>query len=141
MADDFYATAKRMHKSSKTLHDNSEYHNACYLAGYVVECYAKIVVGLSYDFTSAELAKEFSHNLKKLNKELQYIMTYSPYSSYIIDMRSDFATILLNVTKWHPIKRYSSNIWIEQNSINFQSEIQLAMQKLTQMELDGHNLI
>lgn len=141
MADDFYATAKRMHKSSKTLHDNSEYHNACYLAGYVVECYAKIVVGLSYDFTSVELAKEFSHDLKKLNKELEYIVTHSSYSPYIVDMRSDFATILLNVTKWHPTKRYSSNIWSPQNSTAFQTEIQLAMQKLAQMKLDGHNLI
>lgn len=141
MADNFYATAKRMYKSSKTLHDNSEYHNACYLAGYVVECYAKIVVGLSYGFTPSELAKEFSHDLKKLNKELQYIITHSSYSPYIVDMRSDFATLLLNVAKWHPIKRYSSNTWSQQNSNTFQTEIQLAMQKLAQMELDGHNLM
>ena len=42
--DNFYDTAKRMHKSSETLHNNNEFHNACYLAGYVVECYAKIIV-------------------------------------------------------------------------------------------------
>jgi hypothetical protein len=140
MADDFYATAKRMHKSSKTLHNNSEYHNACYLAGYVVECYAKIIVGLSYDFVPSELGKEFSHDLKELNKELQYVITYSTYSAYIVNMRTDFSTILLNVTKWHPIKRYTSNTntWNQQNSNDFQAEIQLAMQKLAQMKIDGH---
>jgi hypothetical protein len=143
MADDFYATAKRMHKSSKMLHNNSEYHNACYLAGYVVECYAKIIVGLSYDFVPSELGKEFSHDLKELNKELQYVITYSTYSAYIVNMRTDFSTILLNVTKWHPIKRYTSNTntWNQQNSNDFQAEIQLAMQKLAQMKIDGHILI
>ena len=44
--DHFYDTAKRMYKSTKTLHNNGEYHNACYLAGYIIECYAKIIVGI-----------------------------------------------------------------------------------------------
>ena len=56
--DNFYDSAKRMHNSSQILHNNNEFHNSCYLAGYVVECYAKIIVGLSYGFTQEELAKE-----------------------------------------------------------------------------------
>jgi hypothetical protein len=58
-------------------------------------------------------------------------------------MRTDFSTILLNVTKWHPIKRYTSNTntWNQQNSNDFQAEIQLAMQKLAQMKIDGYILI
>lgn len=141
--DNFYDTAKRMYNSSRTLHNNNEFHNACYLAGYVIECYAKIIVGLSYGLTHEELAKEFSHELKKLNKELQYIVSHSQYSSYIVDMKMDFSTLLSGSLKWNPIKRYilSSSNWNQINSNNFQNEIQLAIQKLTQMELDGHTLI
>jgi hypothetical protein len=141
--DNFYDTAKRMHKSSETLHNNNEFHNACYLAGYVVECYAKIIVGLSYKLTQEELAKEFSHDLKKLNIELQYILSHSQYSAYIVDMNTDFISLISGNLKWNPEKRYvvSSNNWNKSNSDNFQNEIQVAMQKLTQIELDGYNLI
>jgi hypothetical protein len=141
--DNFYDAAKRMHNSSQILHNNNEFHNACYLAGYVVECYAKIIVGLSYGLTQEELAKEFSHDLKKLNRELQYILSHSQYSAYIVDMKTDFVSLISGNLKWNPVKRYvvSSNNWNQSNSDNFQNEIQVAMQKLTQMELDGYNLI
>ena len=111
--DNFYETARRMHKASETLHNNGEFHNACYLAGYVIECYAKIIVGLSYNFTQEDLAKEFSHDLKKLNRELKYILTSSSYSTYIVDMETNFSTLLSGSLKWNPIKRYtvSSNCW------------------------------
>jgi|GEM_PF-1392068 hypothetical protein len=33
-----------MRLSSKILHENKQFFNACYLAGYVVECYQKIVI-------------------------------------------------------------------------------------------------
>lgn len=141
--DNFYDTAKRMHKSSEILHNAGDFHNACYLAGYVVECYGKILVGLSYGFTHQEIAKEFAHDLKKLNKELQYLFSNSSFSSYIVDMGTDFNTLLSGNYKWNPIKRYIIHTlcWDQPNSDNFQSEIQLAIQKLTQMQLDGYNLI
>jgi hypothetical protein len=136
--DNFYDTAKRMHKSSKTLHNNAEYHNACYLAGYVVECYAKIVVGL---FSSTQ-PRSFGHHIVNLNNELQYLLgSNSSLSSYIVGS-TDFSQVILY---WNPVNlRYIENL----NSISsqnisdaFQNEIQLAMQKLAQMQLDGHILI
>ncbi|MDI9869536.1 hypothetical protein [Flectobacillus roseus] len=141
--DNFYDTAIRMQKSSEILHNNGEFHNACYLAGYVVECYAKIIVGLTYGFVENELAKEFSHDLKKLSKELQYIMNDSQYSGYIIEMRVNFSSILLGNSKWNPIKRYisSSECWGQVDSNNFQGEIQFAMTILTQMRINGVILI
>ncbi len=140
--DNFYDTAKRMQKSAETLHNKGEYHNSCYWAGYVVECYAKIIVGLSYPLNYDDL-KDFQHDLRKLRKEFQYILAYSSYSRYMVDMRTDFANVLLGVTKWDINKRYieDSLAWTQVNSNNFQSEAQLAMQKLTQMQLDGHPLI
>jgi hypothetical protein len=135
MADDFYATAKRMHKSSKTLHDNSEYHNACYLAGYVVECYAKIVVQ-TYSTTSP---RSFRHDINRLSTELNNLLQgNSSLSHYVLDGPNDFSNIL---SQWNPVSmRYRPNANIISNlniSTNFQGEIQLAMQKLAQMELDG----
>jgi hypothetical protein len=131
-----------MYKSSQTLHNSGEYHNACYLAGYVVECYAKIIVGLSYGFTHDEIAKEFVHDLKKLNKELQYILTCSPFSTFIVDLKIDFADIVSGNSKWNPIKRYSNLSWSVNDSTNFQNQLPKAVQILTQMSLDtSSNLI
>ena len=140
--DNYYDTAKRMYKSSKTLHNNSEYHNACYLAGYVVECYAKVIVGLSYGFTHNDL-KEFSHNLRRLDNELQYVLAHSAYATYIVDMRTDFSSILSGGSKWNPIKRYAEDLgeWNAIHSTNFQNQSRIAMQKLAQMDIDGYTLI
>ncbi|PIF44820.1 hypothetical protein CLU96_1815 [Chryseobacterium sp. 52] len=140
--DNYYNTSHRMYKSSKTLHSNQEYHNSCYLAGYVVECYAKIIIGLSYGLNSTDL-KEFGHDLKKMRKEFQYIFSHSSFSSYMLDIPTDFSKISLGTTKWNPMNRYSdiTNEWIEVNSNDYQNEMLFAMQKITQMKLDGHNLI
>lgn len=135
--DNFYDTAKRMQKSSETLHNNGEYHNACYLAGYVVECYAKIVVGL---FSATRTPRSFGHNIVNLNNELQYLLgSNSSLSAYIVNGSTDFSQI---ISSWNPHNRYTTQIteWNLNNSIDYQTEIQLAMQKLTQMQLDGYTL-
>jgi HEPN domain-containing protein len=140
--DNFYKTAKRMQKSSKILHDNGDYHNACYLAGYVVECYAKIIVGMSYSFSHEDIAKEFGHDLKKLNKELEYVLAHSSYSTYIVDLKEKFADVLSGESKWNPIKRYSQNTWTQNNSTKFQEQISTAIGKLTDLSLnESSNLI
>jgi len=131
-----------MYKSSQTLHNNLEYHNSCYLAGYVVECYAKIIIGITYGFNSTDL-KVFGHDLKEMRKEFQYILSHSSISSYMLDMPTNFSKILAGSTKWNPMKRYSdiSNEWLEVSSNDYQKEIVFAMQQIAQMKIDGHNLI
>lgn len=140
--DNYYDTAERMYKSSKTLHTNHEFHNSCYLAGYVVECYAKIIIGLTYGFTYTDL-KEFGHDIKKMRKEFQYIFSHSSFSSYMLDIQTDFSTISQGSLRWNPMNRYcdTNTEWIEKNSIDYQSELLFAMQKIAQLKLDGHNLI
>lgn len=137
--DNFYDTAKRMYKSSETLHNNSEYHNACYLAGYVVECYAKIIVGVF----STGIPRRFGHNISNLDIELQNILSgNSSLSAYIMSGPADFNSVLSN---WNPGNlRYTESSLTLSNQIlssNFQTEIQTAMQKLAQMEIDGYTLI
>lgn len=47
MADDFLETAQQMMKDAKALHAAGSYRNACYLAGYVVECTLKKMLEVS----------------------------------------------------------------------------------------------
>ena len=140
--DSYYDTALRMHKSSETLLANNEYHNSCYLAGYVIECYAKIIIGLSYGISSNDL-KFFGHDINEMNKEFQYIFNHSSYSNYMKDLKVDFGKITSGMTKWHPNKRYSdnSNLWSSQKAIDYQIEVSNAVQVLSQMKIDGHILI
>lgn len=140
--DNFYETSNRMYNSSNILHANSQFHNSCYLAGYVVECYAKIVIGISYGFAASDL-KEFSHDLKKMKREFDYIFRHSSVANNILDVSADLSTIFNGTKKWHPMKRYcdSREEWLETNSNNYQREMSLAMQKIAQIKLDGHQLI
>ncbi len=132
--DNFYDTAIRMQKSSEILHNNGEFHNACYLAGYVVECYAKIIV----ENYSQNTPISFKHNLNRLDTELSSILSgNSSLSQYILYCSIDFSMIL---SKWNPFNlRYAdiSNTLNSQDSGRFQSEIQLAMQKLAKLKIDG----
>jgi|GEM_PF-2252115 hypothetical protein len=140
--DNYYDTSRRMFNSSKTLHDNGDFHNACYLAGYIIECYAKIVIGLSYGFSHSDLGGIFKHDLKKMDREFNYILTHSSLSPYMVSMTTDFPTILSG-EKWNPMKRYSeqSDQWLEPTSINYQNEVNIAMSKIAQMQLNGYTLI
>lgn len=96
-----------MQKSSKILFMNQEYHNSCYLGVYVIECYVKIIIGLSYGFNTDDL-KEFVHDLKLMNKEFQYVFNHSSHNSDIKDLKIEFEKITKGMTKWHPNKRYSN---------------------------------
>lgn len=86
MPDNFFSTAERMYDSSKILHQKSHFHNASYMAGYVLECYGKI--GLSLD--PKLNPKDYGHKIGKINSELQYLLTnssvISSHKQYIIDM-------------------------------------------------------
>lgn len=140
--DNYYDTSNRMFKSSKSLHSNKEFHNSCYLAGYVIECYAKIIIGISYGFNSTDL-KEFRHDLQKMRREFQYILLHSSISSYMLDISTDLTTISSGNSRWDPMKRYcdTRSEWLEVNSNAYQIEMTFAMQKIAQLKLDGHNLI
>ena len=124
------------------LFDNNEYHNSCYLSGYVIECYAKVIIGLSYGFNSSEL-KTFGHDLKEMNKEFLYIFNHSSYLSYIKDLKINFGKITIGATKWNPNRRYSNvaSEWTDVIAQDYQIEILVAMQTLAQMRIDGHILI
>lgn len=134
--DNFYDTANRMLKSSNTLHNDQDFHNSCYLAGYVIECYLKIIVSAF----SSKSPRLFSHNISSLDSYLQSILNgNSTLSQYILNGSSDF---LMVSTYWKPGDlRYSdvlNSISNQAISDGFQNEIKLAMQKIAQLKIDGH---
>jgi hypothetical protein len=135
--DNYYDTVIRMQKSSKTLFDNQDYHNSCYLAGYVIECYLKI---LFYNVSNNNTPPR-THNLTNLNSSIiSYLSSgNSSLNSYFAN--NSFSNIFLD---WNPVsKRYiERNLeWTPQNAQDYQIEITIAMQTLVQMRLNGLNLI
>ncbi|MCD9617626.1 HEPN domain-containing protein [Chryseobacterium gleum] len=124
--DNYYDTANRMQKSSKILFDNHDFHNSCYLAGYVIESYLKIMC-----FNLSNTRPPLTHNLNNLNSSaLNYLA--SGNSSLVNHFTNNtFPNIISN---WDPFaKRYSekSSEWSSQNAKDFQNEIVKAMQVLT----------
>jgi hypothetical protein len=137
MADDFKKTAKRMGKSSSTLHNAREFYNACYLGGYVIESYAKILIGLLGTSHGNE------HRIPVLigDVERNYLLANSTLigkirnSGVAINLRTDFAQISRN---WHPYKRYAGvESWNVRTSTDFQAEITLALQHIARLEVNG----
>ncbi|HEO64409.1 MAG TPA: hypothetical protein ENI73_00920 [Spirochaetes bacterium] len=141
--DNYYLTAGRSFRSSHILHENDEFHMACYLAGYVIECYAKCVVMIVQGANSNQ-RKKFGHNLEKLNKEIDYLLNDSTISGlidskYLISIKIDCPTILIGHNKWDPLNRYDdSGYWDNENtSLSYQNEIKNVMNILKLMRTDG----
>ena len=70
----YLQTAERMRLSSKILHENKQFFNVCYLAGYVVECYQKIVIQI------LDSNPKMIHDLNELKKTLQKVESYTTWS-------------------------------------------------------------
>jgi HEPN domain-containing protein len=137
MPDSFFTTADRMHDSSRVLHGNHHYHNACYTAGYVVECYMKLMIELT---PSLGTPRSFSHRISDMNNELQYAIssstTIAAYSSYLLDLSTECSEIL---SKWNPIKRYADpSAWDSAIvSEQFQQEMEKCYNKVIELHIAG----
>ncbi len=141
--DNFYKTAVRNFKSSQTLHSNSEFFNSCYLGGYVVECYSKMIIKAAYGSEGSEL-KSFMHDLKRTTREIDYLVGDPSASGlvdtrYLLDLKSQCGTIIAGQNKWDPIKRYynDESIWNSSASSAYQRAIDIVMQTITTMKIDG----
>jgi hypothetical protein len=136
MPDNFFMTAERMHDSSKNLHSATHYHNACYLAGYVMECYGKILVQKAV----IRNPKMYSHNVVNINTDLIAYLASSSASTafwrkYIIDISLECPAMLRG---WNPNHRYEDAIlWNDHASENYQKEQEKCFEKIIEMHLDG----
>lgn len=139
MADNFIHSAERMRDSSNILHFNKDFHNSCYMAGYVVECYLKIFMSFSLP-SSSSTPRSYAHDINRLSTELSYAATSSAaasaYRNYIIDVQTECSNI---INTWNPIKRYEGNpsLWDEMMSNNFHQEKEKCFDMVTKMTIDN----
>jgi len=137
--DNFYCTARRMWNDVNVLHSSgNSYFNTCYLAGYILECYGKILV-LTYDSTSN--VRSLSHSLTRLNGKVTSDIIITPtLSKYCLDLSSECNTIYSGVHEWNPLKRYEDdpNLWCSKEiADNFINESKKIIEMLDEMKLDG----
>jgi hypothetical protein len=122
MADDFLETAQQMMSGAKALQATGAHRNACYLAGYVVECTLK---------TMLEVAGEsppLKHEVDDLNVLLlrlslapgDKIGTYGDPSVLapmifrqlrVLETRRDGSTVWRDQCHWDPKHRYDGTRW------------------------------
>ena len=112
MSDNYHDTVYRMYESSDVLYKAQNWFNANYLAGYVLECYCKLILLISsnqgHDFSNNKHnVRVFGHDVNELKDEIDLIsLEGCAISSYCLDVRSMCPEILDN---WNPNKRYESN--------------------------------
>lgn len=142
MTQDYYQdTAVRMCDSSTTLYQNKQWLNACYLAGYVVECYGKRMVELAVEsgVFEGQAARIFSHQIFDLNEYVKNIAVMgSPLSAYCQDL-GVICPVLLS--GWNPFTiRYASDSheWnTEEIAKKIHKEIEMLAETIIQMQVDG----
>ncbi|MBN2617365.1 MAG: hypothetical protein JXR64_03525 [Spirochaetales bacterium] len=142
--ENYYKTSRRTALSSNILHSNGEFFNSCYLAGYVLECYTKLLLKKALNLTDEDLKKEFSHDIKKLNKTIT-ILKEDPSAyglldtSYLIDLTSTCSRMISGTNRWDPNKRYDADetIWNSLVSQEYQCSVSIIMAEINKMKLDG----
>lgn len=140
MADNFKVTAERMYASAKTLYESNDHHNSCYLGGYVIECYQKILYLLL-----APGAPQHIHDLGELKqsyKDKVYVFRNSSQLAKLkklkvnVDIELAFNRIY---NSWNPIFRYddSQDRWNEEVSKEYQKELKHCKYLINQLQING----
>lgn len=141
MADNYKDTAYRMYESSIVLYNNNLWFNSNYLAGYVLECYCKLI--LSYTLEQGESLSQdnirrYSHNIASMRDEIDLILQGEGVASqYCMDLSSECNNIIMN---WNPNLRYESTTHILNDSTlanEINKEIEKLMGIILKMEVDG----
>ena len=139
--DNFKDTLYRMYYDAVLLNENKRCFNSCYLAGYVIECYAKLVVGkaLNDGYTlSKNNVRSYSHNIGDMSSDItNYLISQNVMSNYCIDLSNECSSIL---GTWNPNSRYSETTheWnTESKSNSFIEEVKKVMKIVTIMQVDG----
>lgn len=136
MSDDYFATADMMQRDSRCLHDNQRWHNAGYLAGYVVECSLK-AIAIADGMTQQQLSRRpYGHDLTKLVPLMTASRLFTDYRGCLFD--SSQITDSSLYSSWDPFKRYQPTFWDdEKTSQQFQETAQYLFDFLMELYLNG----
>ncbi|MFH5186943.1 hypothetical protein ACHHV8_32575 [Paenibacillus sp. TAB 01] len=136
--DDFFKTAQRMWEDANILKNSTNkksWFNTCYLSGYILECYGKLLL-LSYG-----PSKRYGHDISTINDSItDHILINPSLAKYCLDFKKDCNTIYHEPNKWDPKKRYegSTGIWdTEAIAEAYITEAQCVMDMINKMKLDG----
>ena len=140
--DNYRDTAYCMYEDVQILHEKHRWFNCCYLAGYVVECYSKLLLdnAISSGITTQKGAvKDYGHNINVMKIDLINILSISTQilSKYCIDLNLECNSI---ITEWNPNKRYEaeSGTWSQEEKANaFKHELEIVINQIKNMQLDG----
>lgn len=138
MPDNYYKTSLRNYEAAIELLNCNHFHVCCYLSGYVVESYAKLIIE---NFTSPV---PHNHNLFYMNSTIARLVRNPSLGGlvppkYIYDLRKTCPTILSGTNKWDPFFRYTDDetYWGNAVAIKYASEIKIIKKIIIGMKLDG----
>jgi hypothetical protein len=141
VADNYKDTAYRMYESSEILYKNKQWFNSNYLAGYVLECYCKLI--LSYTLScggvlSRTTIRGYSHDIDSMRNDIDLILLSGGNASqYCIDICVKCSKIISN---WNPNCRYENATHILNDSVlanDINLEIENLINLILKMEVDG----
>lgn len=138
MADDFKATAEAMFESAFCLGEAGQHRNACYLAGYVVECALKAMLLVRYDLANvprpaANRGGYRTHDLGQLDALLTDLsLSAEPrVLKYGLPLR-----VAAGIgAGWSPTHRYDGSRWTASDA--YLEEATEVVDILANLELDG----
>jgi hypothetical protein len=145
--DNFQRTAETFMDDARTLHKSGSHRNACYLAGYVVECTLKALIEASggeeaehtHDLISlrdrlAELSLTAGLSAAKYGDPLQFAPTITKQRGHPKRMGSRSK----HYCDWDPTHRYDGSRWGNSaKSSAYVQEADRALTVLNQLLLDG----
>ncbi len=148
MADDYVKTAERMMKDARTLREQGAHRNACYLAGYVIECTLKALLQV------ARTSPRTVHDLESLHEDVEALRLAGNAEVARYGDPSRFAPTMLHQVNparpdrrtgrmryycdWDPLHRYDGTRWdSDAVSENYLREADDAMVTIAKMTLDG----
>lgn len=138
--DNYKDTAYRMYEDAEVLLKNNKWFNCCYLSGYVLECYCKLVLNnaISNGIISARSIRQYSHRVSDMETDLSMVsLSASQLSKYCLDLNSMCDGLL---SEWNPNNRYNSNMsdWDSKSKADkYKEECDILIEQILEMELDG----
>jgi hypothetical protein len=146
MADDYAKTAEQMMFDARSLRQAGAHRNACYLAGYVVECTLKALL------LAAGLTPKRTHDLVSLEQVVQLHLLSNAVVAKYGDPASFAPTLLQQIAPsktrkdgstqyfchWDPEHRYDGSRWnSEPMSETYLREADKSIDVITLMIIDG----
>lgn len=137
--DNYIDTAYRMSDSVKTLRAAGQWMNACYLSGYIAECYCKLLLqsaqSLGYVLRDHNLLH--SHKISGMGNEIITDLPAVVSPSYCVDLAAECSNI---VEDWTVNMRHESNASVcnhKDKAEAMEKEAEKLMTVIMQMQIDG----